>query len=89
LDQRHHGANFVGGDAGQRGGVRLALHDANADRVADLAVGSGAAVPSRARIYKSATVLAGASSPDQDLDPPGVVIPNGYLVPHAHCGEQT
>jgi hypothetical protein len=73
-------ANFFAGDVNLRGGVRLALHDLDADARADLATGSGAAESSHVRIYKSATLLAGADSADLDLDPFGTVLANGVFV---------
>jgi hypothetical protein len=42
---------FVAGDSNSRGGVRLAVKDADADGRADLVTGSGDAQPARVRVY--------------------------------------
>ena len=36
--------------------------------------------PSHVRVYRAATLLAGATAPDQDLDPFGAVLANGVFV---------
>jgi uncharacterized delta-60 repeat protein len=74
-------ANFFAGDPSLRGGVRLALRDADGDGKADLSAGSGEGEPSRVRVYLSPTLLAGpAPAPDQEIDPFGAVLPNGVFV---------
>jgi hypothetical protein len=42
---------FVAGNSADRGGVRLATKNADADAKADLAVGSGEDTPANVRIY--------------------------------------
>jgi hypothetical protein len=72
-------SNFFAGDAGLRGGVRLALHDGTG--TADLLTGSGAGEPSRVRVYKAANLMANANpGPDQEIDPFGVVLTSGVYV---------
>jgi hypothetical protein len=73
-------ANFFAGDASLRGGVRVALKDAEGDGKAALVTGSGEGEPSRVRVFKSATVLAGSATPDQELDPFGAVLADGVFV---------
>jgi hypothetical protein len=75
-------ANFFAGDAALRGGVRLALADADGDGRSDLVTGSGEGDASRVRVYTAPTLL-GAASPaaDQDLDPfAGAVLADGVFV---------
>jgi hypothetical protein len=72
-------ANFFAGDAALRGGLRLALRDVDGDGAADLVTGSGEGEPSRVRVYKAATLLAGGAA-DQELDPFAAVVPNGVFV---------
>jgi uncharacterized delta-60 repeat protein/uncharacterized repeat protein (TIGR01451 family) len=73
-------ANFFAGDVGLRGGVRVALKDADGDGRAELVTGSGEGEPSRVRVFKSTTVLAGSSTPDQELDPFGATLAGGVFV---------
>ena len=73
-------ANFFAGDTVLRGGVRLALRDADGDGKADLVTGSGDGEPSHVRVYRAATLLAGGTAPDQDLDPFGATLANGVFV---------
>ena len=74
-------ANFFAGDVTLRGGVRLALRDADGNGAADLVTGSGEGEPSRVRVYKAANLLSNPTpTPDQDLDPFGVVLANGVFV---------
>ncbi|HVK11234.1 MAG TPA: hypothetical protein VM597_20865, partial [Gemmataceae bacterium] len=75
-------ANFFAGDSDLRGGVRLALRDADGDGRADLLTGSGEGEASRVRVYQSANMLANASpTPDQELDPfGGEVLTGGVFV---------
>jgi hypothetical protein len=74
-------ANFFAGDPSLRGGVRLALRDADGDGRADLLTGSGEGEPSAVRLYRSGTLLAGGSpAADQTLDPFGSVLADGVFV---------
>jgi hypothetical protein len=51
------------------------------DGQADLVTGSGEGEPSRVRVFLSTNLLTSAtSSPDQELDPFGTVLPNGVFV---------
>jgi uncharacterized delta-60 repeat protein len=74
-------ANFFAGDDALRGGVRLALRDADADGKADLTTGSGDGEPSRVRVYMAGNLLEGSiPAADQELDPFGAVLANGVFV---------
>ncbi|HET6574009.1 MAG TPA: choice-of-anchor Q domain-containing protein [Fimbriiglobus sp.] len=75
-------ANFFAGDSSLRGGVRLALLDADGGGRADLITGSGEGEPSRVRVYLSGNLLANANpTADQDLDPfAGAVLAGGVFV---------
>jgi uncharacterized delta-60 repeat protein len=75
-------ANFFAGDTSLRGGVRLILRDADGDGRVDLIAGSGEGEPSRVRVFRSATLLAGPTpAADQDLDPfGGAVLAGGVFV---------
>jgi hypothetical protein len=75
-------ANFFAGDPSLRGGVRLAMRDADGDGRSDLATGSGEREPSRVRIYLAGNLLGNPSpTPDQELDPfAGAVLANGVFV---------
>jgi hypothetical protein len=75
-------ANFFAGRESLRGGVRVALRDADGDGKAELLTGSGEGEVSRVRVYRSATVLAGPSgAADQELDPfAGAVLAGGVFV---------
>ena len=75
-------ANFFAGDSSLRGGVRLALRDADGDGRADLISGSGEGEASRIRVYKSGNLLANSSpTADQELDPfGGAVLADGVFV---------
>jgi len=74
-------ANFFAGDSDLRGGVRLALRDADGDGEADLVTGSGEGEPSRVRVYRAANLLANPSpAADQELDPFGAVLADGVFV---------
>jgi uncharacterized delta-60 repeat protein len=74
-------ANFFAGDASLRGGVRLALKDADGDGKAALVTGSGEGEPSRVRVFKSANLLANPSpAADQELDPFGATLADGVFV---------
>ena len=72
---------FVGGDAGDRGGVHVSASDVDGDGRADVLVGSGAGARSRARVYAGAQ-FAGPGEPAayQDLDPYNAVLPAGVYV---------
>jgi uncharacterized delta-60 repeat protein len=74
-------ANFFAGDSSLRGSVRVALRDADGNGKADLLTGSGQREASRVRVYKSATLLAGATAADQEIDPfASAVLGNGVFV---------
>jgi uncharacterized repeat protein (TIGR01451 family)/uncharacterized delta-60 repeat protein len=75
-------ANFFAGSSDLRGGVRLAMRDADGDGRADLVTGSGEGESSRVRLFKSAALLGGPTPvPDQELDPfGGAVLTNGVFV---------
>src|SRR5205814_190427 len=74
-------ANFFFGDGADRGGVRVAVKDADADGRADVVVGSGEGLASRVRVYSGKSVTAsGEPSSFQDLDPFGQVLPGGVFV---------
>ncbi|HET6574743.1 MAG TPA: FG-GAP-like repeat-containing protein [Fimbriiglobus sp.] len=77
-------ANFFAGDSSLRGGVHLALRDADGDGRADLVAGSGEGEPSRVRVYRAANLLANPNptpTPDQVLDPFGpAVLADGVFV---------
>ena len=74
-------ANFFAGDQGLRGGVRVALQNAEGDKTAKLIAGSGAGEASKVRIYRPATLLNNANPvPDAELDPFGIALPNGVFV---------
>jgi hypothetical protein len=74
-------ANFFAGNADLRGGVRLAMRDADGDGRADLVAGSGEGEPSRVRVYLGPNLLANPTPvPDQELDPFGAVLADGVYV---------
>jgi hypothetical protein len=75
-------ANFFAGDAALRGGVRLALRDADGGGRADLLAGSGEGEPSRVRVYTAGNLLANPNpTVDQELDPfGGAVLADGVFV---------
>jgi hypothetical protein len=74
-------ANFFAGDANLRGGVRLALRDADGDNKADLVAGSGDGEPSRVRVYLAPNLLGNPiPAADQELDPFGAVLSGGVFV---------
>ena len=75
-------ANFFAGDSDLRGGVRLALRDADGDGRADLVTGSGEGEASRVRVYLGPNLLANPTpAADQDLDPfGGAVLADGVFV---------
>jgi hypothetical protein len=72
---------FVDNNATDRGGVRLAVVDADGDNKADLVTGSGEGVPSRVRVYLGKNVTTTAEPATfQDLDPFGATLANGVYV---------
>jgi hypothetical protein len=72
---------FVAGDAANRGGVRLAVVDADGDNKADVVAGSGEGVPSRVRVYLGKNVTATAEPATfQDIDPFAATLPGGVFV---------
>jgi hypothetical protein len=74
-------ADFFAGDPNLRGGVRLALRDADGAGRADLLTGSGEGEPSRVRVFKSARLLTFLSPPaDQEIDPFGATLADGVFV---------
>jgi hypothetical protein len=75
-------ANFFAGDVSLRGGVRVALRDADGTGTADLLAGSGEGEPSRVRVYRSANLLANPTpAADQEIDPfGGAVLADGAFV---------
>jgi uncharacterized delta-60 repeat protein len=73
-------ADFFAGESSLRGGVRVATRDADGDGRAALVTGSGEEEPSRVRVYDSGTLLAGGTTPDQELDPFGAVLADGVFV---------
>ncbi|HEY2783528.1 MAG TPA: VCBS repeat-containing protein [Fimbriiglobus sp.] len=74
-------ANFFAGTDTLRGGVRLAMPDADGNGTADLVTGSGEGEASRISLYKSANLLANAiPTADQELDPFGVTLASGVFV---------
>jgi hypothetical protein len=64
-------ANFFAGDPNGRGGVRLAVRDADGDGRADLVTGSGDGEPARVRVFKAAALATPAPAADQELAPFG------------------
>jgi hypothetical protein len=74
--------NFFAGDPALRGGVRLALRDADDDGEADLITGSGEGEPSRVRLFLEDHLIGDSSTTaDQDLDPfAGGVLIGGVFV---------
>jgi hypothetical protein len=72
---------FVPGNAADRGGVRLAVKDADGDAKLDVVAGSGEGSPSRVRVYLGKN-FSGASEPAafQDLDPFAAALPGGVFV---------
>lgn len=73
--------DFFAGDDALRGGVHPLLRDGDGDGKADLVTGSGDAEPPRVRLYKSATLLAGDTTADQEFNPfDGMAAPFGVFV---------
>jgi streptogramin lyase len=72
---------FVAGDDTDRGGVRVAVVNADGDGLADLVVGSGEGLASHVRVYPG-KVFTSAAEPiaSQDLDPFGTTLPGGVFV---------
>jgi uncharacterized delta-60 repeat protein len=74
-------ANFFAGDTSLRGGVRVALRDADGNGTADLLTGSGEGEPSRVRVYTAGNLLANPTPvADQEIDPFGAVLADGVFV---------
>jgi Zn-dependent metalloprotease len=61
-------ANFLAGDVDDRGGVRVAAKNLDADALADLVVGDGAGSGGRVKTYLGATLEGGSTDPDLTLD---------------------
>jgi hypothetical protein len=73
---------FVAGDAAKRGGVTVAVSDADGDARGDVAVGSGEGSPARVRAYLGVDFTGtGEPAEFQDLAPfGGAVLPGGVFV---------
>jgi hypothetical protein len=72
---------FVAGNEADRGGVRLAAKDMDADGRADVVAGSGEGSPSRVRVYPGRDVGPGGEpAASQDFDPFGQTHPGGVFV---------
>lgn len=77
--------NFFSGDGNNRGGVRVAMRDADLDGLADLVTASGTNEPSQIRIYTDTSVAAvfGTSnepSGPQVIDPFSALLPGGIWI---------
>ncbi|MFO0803525.1 MAG: autotransporter-associated beta strand repeat-containing protein [Gemmataceae bacterium] len=77
--------NFFSGDGNNRGGVRVAMRDADLDGLADLVTASGTNEPSQIRIYTDTSVAAvfGTSSEPnspQVIDPFSALLPGGIWI---------
>jgi autotransporter-associated beta strand protein len=77
--------NFFSGDGNSRGGVRVAMRDADLDGLADLVTASGTNEPSQIRIYTDTSVAAvfGTSSEPsgpQVIDPFSALLPGGIWI---------
>jgi hypothetical protein len=73
---------FVAGNSDDRGGVRLAVKDADGDNKADVIAGSGAGSPAKARVYLGKN-FAGAGEPATFQDITlfgGGTLPGGVFV---------
>jgi hypothetical protein len=57
-------ADFLAGDAANRGGVRVAVKDLDKDATADLVVGSGVGAGSKVTGYLDSALLAGGNIPE-------------------------
>jgi hypothetical protein len=73
---------FVAGNEADRGGVRVATKDADADGRADVVAGSGEGARSNVRVYPGQTFPApGEPGGFQDIDPfGGQTLPGGVFV---------
>ncbi|HEX4607599.1 MAG TPA: VCBS repeat-containing protein [Urbifossiella sp.] len=71
---------FVGGDETDRGGVRVAVIDADGDKTPDLAAASGVGQPGRVRVYHNPQFTGGEPTDFQDLDPFATTLPGGAFV---------
>jgi hypothetical protein len=72
---------FVAGNEADRGGVRLAVTNADGDARADVVAASGEGVASRVRVYLGRGVGPGGEPGGfQDIDPFGQVLPGGVFV---------
>jgi hypothetical protein len=77
---------FVAGNGSDRGGVRVAVKDADGDHTADVAAGSGDGPPSRVRVYLGKDFTTAAEPGTfQDLDPFGAALPGGVFVGWRGC----
>jgi len=72
---------FVNGNSVDRGGVRLAVKDADGDAKADVVASSGEGSPARVRVYLGKNFTTnGEPATFQDLDPFGVALAGGVFV---------
>lgn len=72
---------FVGGNQSDRGGVRVAVIDADGDSKLDFVVGSGEKVKSSIRVYLSKNITNGSEpTGSQIIDPYGQVLADGVFV---------
>jgi murein DD-endopeptidase MepM/ murein hydrolase activator NlpD len=72
---------FVAGNTADRGGVRVAVTDADGDNKADVVVGSGEGSASRARVYLGKDFGGAEPARFQDLDPfAGAILADGVFV---------
>lgn len=74
--------NFFAGDPASRGGVPVAVKDADGDATADVIAASGEGLTSRVLVYRSATVTGVATTPpaDQIIDPFSQKLAGGVYV---------
>jgi hypothetical protein len=74
-------ANFFAGSDAARGGVPVAVKDADGDGGQDLLAGSGAGEASRVRVYTATTILSSPTpAADQEFDPFDAVLADGVFV---------
>jgi hypothetical protein len=72
---------FVANDSSDRGGVRVAVKNADGDRMMEIVAGSGEGSTSRIRVYRgSAVTNSGEPKSFQDIDPFGGVLADGVFV---------
>ncbi|HEY3787906.1 MAG TPA: FG-GAP-like repeat-containing protein [Urbifossiella sp.] len=71
---------FVNGDSTDRGGVRVAVKDVDADNKADIITGSGVYQQSQINVYLGSQLSIGDTTAEQTLDPFATILPNGIYV---------